>query len=70
MSTPRPDMDLSEFMQLCVARQVPDTWDWVVEFTLFDGHRANLTILECYSEFGAKERAYFYLLDKIHNREK
>lgn len=62
-------MDLSEFMQLCDTRKIPDSSDYIVEFTLRDGHRANLTVMECNSDFDAKERAYFYLVDKIYNRD-
>jgi hypothetical protein len=64
----KPDMDLSEFIQNTVARAIPGTPDWIVELTLKDLTKSNLTISNCSSEFDAKERAFLYLVDKIYNK--
>jgi len=61
-------MDLSEFISLCTAKQVPGTSDYIVEFLLADGKKTNLTVAGAYSEFEAKERVYLYLVDKIYNK--
>lgn len=64
----KPDMDLSEFMQNTVARPLPGGDDWIVEITLKDMTKSNLTITNCFSEFDAKERAFLYLVERIYNK--
>lgn len=62
----KPDMDLSEFVQITEARAVPQTQDWIVVIPLADGTKSNLTVSNCYTEFEAKERSFFYLLERIN----
>ena len=58
-------MTLDEFMNLT------DAWcfrgdTWFVEITLKDLTKSTININNCKTEFEAKERAYLYLLEKIH----
>lgn len=71
---PKPDIDLSEFMERVDAEppaEAPD--EWVVTFTLaagsLKGEKVTLTILDCHSEFDAKERAFLYLRALIYGQQ-
>jgi hypothetical protein len=65
----KPDMGLSEFIGLTSAISVPQTNDWIVTMILANGAKSNLTVANCYSEFDAKERCFFYLLDRINSNK-
>lgn len=70
---PKPDIDLSEFMERVDAEPSAEVTDeWVVTFTIaagsLKGEKVTLTILDCHSEFDAKERAFLYLKALIYRQ--
>lgn len=55
--------------------ELTDAWNggsdtYKVSITLKDLTQSILTVNNCTNEFDAKERAYLYLLEKIHEHKK
>ena len=62
------DITLSEFMRLTTAFS-GFCGTWFVQIPLKDSAMCTVTIIDCISEFDAKERAYLYLLEQIHKQK-
>lgn len=64
-------MTLTEFIECSTANKIENTNNWSVEIILKNNTETNLTVIDCSSEYEAKERIFLFLNERIiQNRNK